>query len=68
MQGTQKAHGFYTMLVVKEYILLEAIANVYIYMEESNSSHQITSICKHKTLFVNTNFYLPFLTSSRKER
>jgi len=63
MQGTQKAHGFYNMLVVKEYILLEAIANVYIYMKESNSSHQIASICKHKTLFVNTN-YLPFFTSS----
>jgi len=57
MQGTQKAHGFYTMLVVKEYILLEAIVNVYIYMEESNSSHQITSICKRTTLLSIQSLY-----------
>ena len=56
MQGTQKAHGFYTMLVVKEYILLEAIANGYIYMEGTNSSHKSQA-------FANTKLYLSIQTT-----
>jgi len=44
------------MLVVKEYILLEAFVNAYIYMGGSNSSHQIQE-------FANTKLYLSIQTT-----